>query len=715
MIKLGPKEILNRKYLNSIGEYFLAGHVACKSKKPMIKTAKGLYELFANTPLLIDPTRSISPCGSLRSGAYCPIFNGQVLINHEMLSNSLLKIHSGKEVNAIQKVLTEYWDQYNLHTMWQGHGTLDYPTILQRGLPFYRKKIQDKLCANEKAGNHKKSDFFQAISIVMQGIDCLIERYVNECDRLLKEAEPQDIPRLQRLQESFRQMATGTPRNFYEAVQFTHFFNAVDGFDNAGRMDQYLLPYFRDDIENGQLDEKTAEDLLTEMFDIWGSVTFWNIVIGGTTPEGNDSSNELTFIILKARGRVDRPNPNLSLRLSPESPDELFEAAFDTLLQGQGQPAIYNNDLYVQTLKKIGIPQEDAVEFVFGGCSETHITGKSSIRDDVLNVVTPLLQTFDSKNVTSETTSPSPSEKPSDFNDFFDNYKQNLREVIDAHVTRRNTTQKYIAENQPALVRSIFVTGCIEKEMNYSEGGALYNHGMIDIYGIPNAANSLYVIKKLVYEEQKVSLSAFHNALISNFSGYEDLRKICLDQPRYGNDIDTVDSLAKEVSDYIFSYIQEHKIWNGDIFYGFCASSPGQYVSLGKDTGATPDGRLAGTPLANSMGPVQGTDLHGPTATLNSVTKLDLSKAIGTPVINLSFTKKMFLERCHAVTALIRTFFQKGGMQLQFNIVDKGTLIDALKQPENYGNLIVRVSGYSAYFTRLPKAIKEELIERTFH
>jgi formate C-acetyltransferase len=390
-------------------------------------------------------------------------------------------------------------------------------------------------------------------------------------------------------------------------------------------------------------------------------------------------------------------------------------AAFETLLRGQGQPAIYNDDLYVRTLEGMGVLGPDAAEFVFGGCSETHIAGKSSIRDGFVSVVDPLLKTLGVGPAFEDGLHVSPREDPGDFGAFLDAYKRNVRGLIDEHVARRNATQRYVAKYQPALVRSIFVSGCIEKGMSHSEGGALYNHGMIDVYGIPNVANSLYVIKRLVYEDQELSLDTLRDALTGNWGGYGDVRLLCLRQARYGNDVDEVDWLACEISDHIFSYIQEHKIWNGGIFYGFCASAPGQHVTLGQQAGATPDGRLAGRPLANSMGPAQGTDGRGPTAALNSVSKLDLSMAIGTPVVNLSFERRTFRERGDAMIALVRTFFEKGGMQLQFNVVDRKTLTDALEHPEEYGDLIVRVSGYSACFSRLPRAIQEEIVERTVH
>jgi pyruvate-formate lyase len=229
-------------------------------------------------------------------------------------------------------------------------------------------------------------------------------------------------------------------------------------------------------------------------------------------------------------------------------------------------------------------------------------------------------------------------------------------------------------------------------------------------------ANSLLAIRKLVYEDRSVTMSQLVEALRSNFEGTEGLRSRCLQLPKYGNDQEDVDALAADVADHVFSHTLQQRIWNGDGYYAFCASGGGMHIAFGKTTGATPDGRLAGTPLANSMGAMQGTDTNGPSALLNSVAKLPLWKCVGTPVVNFSVQPQLL--KCgqrQALVTLIQTFFRLGGMQLQINTVDKDTLREAMKHPEAHSSLIVRVSGYSARFTDLPVALQEEIISRTVH
>jgi len=248
-------------------------------------------------------------------------------------------------------------------------------------------------------------------------------------------------------------------------------------------------------------------------------------------------------------------------------------------------------------LENIGVPRADAIEFALGGCSETHIAGKGAIRDAYLNIAKVLEATLYNGRVSPcgpklgpETGAP---ESFEDFAAFLSAYKTQAEWVIDTFVRYRNQAQKAVARVQPALVRSVFIASCIDRGLSQSEGGADYTYGLADVYGVPNVANSLFVIKTLVFERSLVSMGQLISALHRDFEDEEDLRRLCLTQHKYGNDHDDVDSLAREVSDHLFGYLQRHKIWRGGIYYGCCASAPGWHVLFGKATGATPDGRHA--------------------------------------------------------------------------------------------------------------------------
>ena len=737
---------MNTELLNTIGEHFLAGHCRCDSPTPILKYAWGLFEVYTKAALNIDPAHSFAPVSSYSGDSYCfPIHNG--LIPPWAWRRGAQEKRGKHNATAIGKALDqaeEYWEAYDadvvarssldpdgteiekndgcgcFFSIWQGHATLDYRTILGKGFVHYTNRVREKLAGLPPEQDEKSRDLYQALSVVVEGMERLIRRNVQECDRIAAATEGHGAARVRRLQQAFEQMLVGPPEDFYQALQYVHFFNAVDGFDNVGRLDQYTYPFYRPDVRRGLVDGEGAVALLAELLDIWGAHNHWQVVIGGQNADGADASNELTRLIMDARRMVNRPHPSLSLRVSSRSPDELLAKAFELLKDGLGQPALYNDDLYVRTLEGIGVPRDDAVEFVFGGCSETHIAGKGAIRDAFLNMAKALEEllkgssvSFDGQNLQVGTVDPETFEG---FDSFLEAYKRQVESVLDGFVHYRNRVQQIVASVQPALIRSLFISDGLDRGVSNSEGGVEYNHGMVDVYGIPNIANSLFVIKKLVFEERTVSMRELLHALRRNFEGYEDMRRLCLKQHKYGNDCDDVDDLARDVADHIFGHIQTHSLWNGGGYYGFCASAPGFHMAAGQTMGATPDGRLAGTPLANSMGPVQGTDVNGPTAMLKSVTKIDLSKAIGSPVVNISLTRKMLDSENHGtIISLVRTYFRRGGMQLQFTVVDRETLRDAMEHPERHGNLLVRVSGYCARFVDLPRQFQEEVAERVVH
>ena len=718
------------KELNEQGEYFIAGHMRCESSKPILKYASGFRDLFSNCNLSIDTNCRLAPVSSYRSGRYTPIFNG--LVAHPEYVDDI----------NVQDQAGEYWAQYNAYkqvlqslneeerakcqfpgshilSSWQGHATINFERILEAGFVDYKKRVEAKR-AIDYSTDPDKQVFYEALSIVTEGIEILIKRNINRCQEIIEEHEGEDLPNVKKLKKTFEQMLVGRPRDFFEAVQFTHFFNVIDGYDDLGRLDQYLYPFYKEDIKKGLITSSEAEKLLVEFIDNLGRHTHWQIVIGGLHANGTNAANELTTMIMNARHHQDKPNPSLSLRVSEKTPDEIVFKAFDLIQDSIGHPSLYNEEQYTREFEKIGVPHEDAVEFTFGGCTETHIAGKSAIRDSFLNIVSPLEAVLYNGHLYMDNArfglkTGDPSEFKS-FDAFFEAYKKQTEFTVDNFVYFRNKVQKTVAHLQPALIRSVFVDGCIEKGKNNSEGGTIYNHGMVDVYGVPTVANSLFAIKKLVFDEKKLTMNEFITALKHNFEGYASLRKLCLEHAKYGNDIDDVDNLTREVSSHVFSYIKKHRIWNGGIYYGFCATAPGAHMFFGETTGPTPDGRLASTPLANSMSAVQGTDTNGPLGLFNSLAKIELGDALGTPVVNISFSRDVFnTQNRNKLLSLIRTYFKQGGMHLQFSVVDKKILAEAMGNPDKHRNIFVRVSGYCARFVELPRDFQEEVALRTIH
>jgi len=691
----------------------------------MLKYAAGLWEELTHTPVSIDPDRCLAPVGRLVKNVG---FNGMVELPdtpevreywraydfNQLLPEALDA--EGKEIFAVNAFSTFQ----HLFNPWQGHATLDYATIVQSGLTWYHGRIHQALLKAQQAHAEQEVEFFQALTVVMAGIEAAAQRYASTAAELASTITAEGNPQLHRLAKGLRQLLAGPPRDFFEALLFVHFMNAVDGYDNVGRLDQYLHPFYVRDIANGSLTTEEAETLLAEAFDLWDSHGHWQVVVGGADADGRDVSNALTHLILKARGRVKRTKPSVSLRLARGSPPALLDSALALLAQGVGQPAFYNDDLYQHALRQIGVKAEDAAEFVLGGCTETHIAGKSAARDAFFNLTKALEAVFYNGRVSPDGPrfgiETGPLQDLSTFASFLGAYRKQVEYLIDVFVRQRNQVQRIIAKYQPALIRSIFISGSIESGVSNSAGGSEYDYGMIDMYGLPNVVNSLFAIRRLVYEEKRVSLATLVHALSLDFHGYEVLRNLCLRLPKFGNDDAGVDAIAADVGEHAFAYVLRQRLWNGDGYYAFCASGGAEHVGLGRTTGATPDGRLAGTPLANSMGAMQGTDLKGPTAMLKSVAKMPLWKCTGSPVVNLSIGPELLAkEQRGAVAALIRTFFQLGGMQLQITVTDKDTLLDAMRHPESHHSLIVRVSGYSARFTELPAGVQAEILSRTIH
>ena len=726
--------------IKKMGEYFIAGHIACKSPEAIIKYAWGIREFFCNCDLLIDKSYNFAPMDSFRKDmCYVPYFNGMIIFAEWQFRKYK---ENDKEKCKIINQIQEYWKDYEvqravlesisdeerkLNTInhgqgffsdWQGHATLDFAHIVDVGFIDYKKRVLDKK-SRLSSSDTKTQLFCEALLIVLEGIEKLIKRYIKEYKKILSSGTEDDLLHIQRLKEAFQQMLIGPPRNFFESLQFTHFFNAVDGFDDIGRLDQYLWPFYKADREKNIIVPSEAESLFAELFTIWGRNSHWQVVVGGLTADREDAANELTMIIMNARHHINLPNPNLSLRVSEKTPDKFLLKACELLGDGVAHPALYNEEGYTAGLEAIGIPHKDACEFTLGGCTETHIAGKGAIRDAISNGLTAIEMALYNGHLKDGTEFGLKTGDPADFKtfeEFLEAYKCQIEYIIDTHVLYRNKTQEKTAALQPALIRSLFIEDCIEKGLSHSEGGAMYNYGMLDIYGVPNVINSLFAIKTLVFDQRIVSMQDLIAALHVNFQGYEKIRTLCLEQHKYGNDYDDVDIMAKEVSAHAFGHLHKHKLWNGGIYYGFCATAPGAHMFLGELTGATPDGRLDGSPLANSMGAVQGTDANGPLSMFNSVTKLDLSTIIGTPVLNVSFTKKMFDPENRArMCALIRTYFKRGGMQLQLSVVDKDTLYEAMEYPEKHKDIFVRVSGFCARFIDLEHKFQKEIISRTIH
>ncbi|MDR1641753.1 MAG: glycyl radical protein [Clostridiales bacterium] len=545
---------------------------------------------------------------------------------------------------------------------------------------------------------------------------------------------------------------------------------------SPGRFDQYMHPWLKKDLEAGSITLEYAQELLDCLWvkfndlnkirdkdsaeGFAGYSLFQNLIVGGQTEDGRDATNVLSYMCLEAADHVRLPAPSLSIRVWNGSPKKLLLKAAEVARTGIGLPAFYNDEAIIPSMMSRGLTLAEARDYCIIGCVEPQKAGFTDGWHDAafFNMCRPLELVFSQgvdagEQIGAKTV---PVEEISSFEELFEAYRIQMEHAASLMVNSINAIDLAHKTKAPLPFQSCMIEDCIEKGLTLQEGGARHNFTGPQGFGIANAADALMAIKKLVFEDSRYTLSDFKEAMQANF-GHEDLvglataiagelarqgitpdaeqirligneiekavsgkwAKLLSDiqsVPKYGNDIDEVDSLAREVAYLYTKPLEKHKNPRGGIYqaglYPVSANVP-----LGASTGATPDGRLKGAPLADGVGPAQGRDEKGPTAACNSVAKLDHIIASNGTLFNQKFhpTALAGQEGLEKFVALVRGFFDQKGMHAQFNVVDRETLLDAQKNPSAHKNLVVRVAGYSALFISLSKSLQDDIISRTTH
>ncbi|MEE0418859.1 MAG: glycyl radical protein [Lachnospiraceae bacterium] len=673
-----------------------------------------------------------------------------------------------------------------------GHFTVKYDQVLNMGYEGIIAQANaelDKLSVSD-GDYQKRSSFLKAVIISCQAAMDYAHRYAMLA---LREAEQcGDTTRKMELLQIARNCAKvpGKPaQTFYEACQSFWFVQMLLQTESSGhsispgRFDQYMYPFYKRDLEAGRITRESAQELIDC---IWvklndlnkcrdaasaegfaGYSLFQNLIVGGQDEEGNDVTNDLSFMCIEASMHVFLPAPSLSVRVWNGSPDELLIKAAKLTRTGIGLPAYYNDEVIIPALMSRGVTLKDARNYNIIGCVEPQCPGKTDGWHDAafFNMLRPLELVFSSgaefgEQVGVETM---PISEMKSFDDFYDAYKEQMKYFIGLMVNADNSIDVAHAQRCPLPYQSSMIDDCIAKGKSLQEGGAVYNFTGPQGFGIANATDSLYAIKRLVFEEKKLTLEEFKDALDNNFgkglskerveyltvqileqmaaAGQEITRELAasvaqtvkntplspekrtkydqllawIDElPKYGNDIREVDLFARDVA-YTYTKPMEHfENPRGGIYqaglYPVSANVP-----LGAQTGATPDGRLANTPIADGVGPAAGRDVNGPTSTVNSVAHLDHGIASNGTLFNQKFHPSALSGTAglQKFIALIRGFFDQKGMHMQFNVVSRETLLDAQAHPEKYKNLVVRVAGYSALFTTLSRSLQDDIIART--
>lgn len=673
-----------------------------------------------------------------------------------------------------------------------GHVTVKYWEVLETGFEGIMEKAQKELdgCSVGDGNYARKSHFLEAVILSCKAVIDYAGRYAKLAQEMA--AQTSDPVRKQELlviAENCSRVPAKGAQNFYEACQSFWFVQQLLQMESSGhsispgRFDQYMYPYYKKDMEAGTITREFAQEL---MDCIWvklndlnkcrdaasaegfaGYSLFQNLIAGGQNKEGEDVTNDLSVMCIQASMHVHLPAPSLSVRVWNGSPHEFLIKAAELTRTGIGLPAYYNDEVIIPALQNRGLSLEDAREYNIIGCVEPQKAGKTEGWHDAafFNMCRPLELVFSNGMDKGEMVGIPTGDvtQMKTFDEFFDAYKKQMEYCISLLVNADNAIDVAHAERCPLPFLSCMIDDCLKEGKSVQEGGAVYNFTGPQGFGIANMADGLFAIRKLVYENKKVSMKELKEALAWNYDKgldaqsagdmtemimkamqkagrnvdastaegllktfmgmkpgeqktqrFKEIHDMIDEVPKFGNDIPEVDYFAREVAYTYSKPLQKYNNPRGGKFqaglYPVSANVP-----LGGQTGATPDGRYAHTPVADGVSPSAGKDVKGPTAAATSVSRLDHFIVSNGTLFNQKFHPSALSGRegLEKFVALIRGYFDQKGMHMQFNVVDRQTLLDAQKHPEKYKHLVVRVAGYSALFTTLSRSLQDDIIRRT--
>jgi len=605
------------------------------------------------------------------------------------------------------------------------------------------------------AEDAEKIAFLESVILVVEGMIRFAERHAELARELAKqESDPERKRELEEIAEVCAWVPAKPPRSFREALQ-TYWFLAV-GHDiekanpNAyvGRFDQYMWPFYEKDVNEGRGTRQQAGELLGCLFVKWSILEpflfmglrgdrqhqeiaqanyIGNVTLGGVGRDGRDAANELSCLVLQVAKQVRTHQPHISIRwhraMSREFLDKAIECNRD---HGGGIPAWFSDRVGTEYLLDRGVKMDDARDWAMAGCINTAYPRSFGwVRPPVVNFVNhaKLLEMVLNDGVDPHTgyqLGPATGDPRGfrDFDELVEAYKKQIDHFYETSVRVYKHIEKVFYEDAPYFpLASAFLQDCIQNGKDVTRGGGRYQQleaGVIVDRGIQDATDSLIAMRKVIFEEKKATMDELLEALKADFVGHEELRQKLLAAPKYGNDLEEPDELAASIWKYTVDKAQSYRDGQGRRFILFRQGAAWS-TWAGKTTGALPNGRKAGTSLADaSASPQQGCDVTGPTAAMNSVTKLDPMFMEG-PLLNMKFAPGMLRsgEGKQKFAELLGTYFDQGGNHVQFNILDRETLLDAKAHPENYRNLVVRVAGYSAFWVELTPAVQDEIISRT--
>lgn len=644
--------------------------------------------------------------------------------------------------DAVETWLVKHWHS--------GHTLAGYEMLLNTGWGALLSRVEEQL---GKAQSEKEKQTVHAFQIVLKACMSYMHRYLEEVEgQLNKLKRNNNIDKdnyndsyndgfgtrrecLERMRDALMNIETKAPETFYEALQLLTLANEMMYCENIpsgislGRIDYYLYPFYRRDVDAGRLNYEEAGELI-EAFWLKCSCqkkAYQNMTLGGCNSDGQCSVNDLTYLCLESAANLRVDQPSVNFRWTDDMPEEVWQAVLALIRTGMGFPALLYDPCCMKAQTKNGVSKDDVWNYGFVGCVEMAIPGKENAMTELARLNLPKLLDLllhQGKDTCSDKTFQMKNQKtPAEFKTYEELEQAYLNELeywVRKIIRNLNRIEHLYAEKYPLPYLSVLTEDCIGSRKDVMAGGARYTGVGFNLGGIGTAVDALAAIRDVVYDKNMVTLEACMEILDDDFEDSEQIQRyLSARAPKYGNDQSRewdVDQIAFRLEKRVSDTLKEYRnYWGGPYRLGLYTVE--DHAIMGMHTGATADGRKGGESLSNSSGASQGKDTHGPTALINSVTNFPMEEAGNGMVLDVKFTPSLLEEETgkRALRSLIGTYFHKGGMEMQISVVSGETLRAAQEHPENYADLIVRVSGFSAYFCSLRKATQDEIIKRTEH
>lgn len=611
-------------------------------------------------------------------------------------------------------------------SLWRMSGIqFDYNKLINKGISGLKEEIEGY--RKSALSNSEADQFYRAAISALDTFTQICLYYSDMAAKMSAQAsDSAHAEELNTMAQVLKNISTAKPTTFREGLQLMYLYNAQDGARNFGRMDDYLGNLYVADLESGKMDQEEAIRLLSGIWNMMvdrGYRYDTRLIIGGKGRINEPNADRLALAIMETSNRVKEIVPQVALRFYEGQNPALYQKALDVIGTGNPFPMLYNDEVNIPAVQKaFEVPYEEAIHAIQYGCGEYVLNHRSvGTPSGLINVLQALLVTLNNGvDPASKKPMGMPADRYAKYNNFetFDDLFSAYKEQVEYHVVELARHEEleytYAGKDNPYLFSSILMDDCLSRGKSMFSGGIRYLGGTLESYGNSNAADSLTAISDLVYEKKLLSIDMIRKMLDANFAGFEKEQKMLLNCPKYGNDNEVPDKMLTDIHDHLCNFTRKQHENTGLHSYLIVVINNDANTLMGMKTPASPDGRLAYTYMNPGNNPVGGADKNGVTAFLNSLVKPDPTIHAGA-VQNMKFSKELFSKNRPMLEALLATYFKNGGAQAMLTVISRGDLEEAIKHPEKYQNLIVRVGGFSERFVNLPPETQREVLARTLY